>query len=524
MLYRPEEGAMWDPMYLVKDGKFYMMCMHRPAPDYPDSQMWLAESADGVHWHGIGSVIENKNGVFKMFGCVTPDGRIAINFGSSPNEERRVNNTLRYYVSDDLMNWEYAGENSPDSRWYNEGGRWDHMYIYKEKDKDGSDVYYGYPVATPKPELKSCFGLMKSCDGLHWEQLPPPVIQWGEYPPINCLEGGGMEKIGDRYYYIGGFIGYAGSYGYNCYVMTADRPEGPFRPDRGAYRLCGNDRIADKVFIQTLPSFFRNGEEVMISGGVMAGGIDDVWLLPAYRTVIDSEGHLHLGWWEKNTALRGKKIEVNTGSFSLVSSGGLSGIPSREGVDPVIFETGENSLHLCSEAAKGPTVSDATALVMLTHKMDFNEGLIFEGKMVCSSAPKYNETEHCTNCWRPARIGFLAGEGETQGTAVTLDIGHPYKRCSYVMETVWDEKRLKLTIIDENGEDCAMLRGIDAGTEHTFRYLYRRNVFMLYVDDLLVQVFVNMAPGDGRVGIFVQNAECKITDITMYTMSICENR
>ncbi len=503
---------MWDPMILFRNGRFYMMCMHRPCPDYTDTRMWLAESEDGVHWHGTGSVIENQKGVFKMFGCVTPDGRYAVNFGSSPDEERRVNNTLRFYVSDDLLNWEYAGENHPDGRWYNENGRWDHMYVYKEK-----NIYWGYPVATPKPVFKSCFGLMKSRDSLHWEQQPPPVIEWGEYPPINCLEGGGMEKIGGRYYYIGGFVGYAGSYGYNCYVMTADSPEGPFRPVRGAYRLCGHDRLADRVFIQTLPSFFRIGSEVMISCGVMAGGIDDVWLMPSCRALIGPEGGLHLGWWEKNGALRGRKLETD---FLLVSSGGLPGIPSREGTDPVLFEKAENFLHLRSESPKGPAVSDTTALVMLTRTTDYEEGLMLEGKIVCFSAPHYDETEHRTDLWRPARIGFLAGEGETKGTAITLDIGHPYKRRSNVTETVWDDKRLKLTILDENGEDCAMLRGIDAGTEHTFRYLYRRNVFMLYVDDLLVQVFVSMAPGDGRTGIFVQNAECRMTEIMAHTLSL----
>ena len=81
-------------------------------------------------------------------------------------------------------------------------------------------------------------------------------------------------------------------------------------------------------------------------------------------------------------------------------------------------------------------------------------------------------------------------DGDCEGRAITLDIGHPYKRRSNVMELSWNESRCDLTVIDEIGEDSACVRGISAGEKHTFRFLWRLNVLQLYVDDQFVQTFV----------------------------------
>jgi hypothetical protein len=194
--------------------------------------MWLASSADGVHWKSEGPVLKDGHAVYKMYIYETENG-LAMNCGSSSQSERKDNDTIRYYCTSDMKHWEFYAEDHPDGRWYHTNGRWDHMYVYR--DQDGT--YYGYPVATPLPEQRSAWGLRKSTDGLHWETLEPPVIDWGDLPRINCLEVGGMEKIGDKYYFIGGYVGYAGNYGYSLYTFTADHPAGPFVPDKEAFRL-----------------------------------------------------------------------------------------------------------------------------------------------------------------------------------------------------------------------------------------------------------------------------------------------
>lgn len=512
MLYRPERGAMWDPTLFEWNGKYYMLSMHYQSPDYQGTGMWLAQSDDGVHWNGIDRVLENRGGLFKMFINNAEGGLLSVNFGSTATQDNpsAANDTMKYFTSSDMVSWIYAGENHPDDRWYTPG-RWDHMYVIKEP-----DAYYGYIVATPRPEFCSCIGMQKSVDGIHWEVLSPPIIEWGDVPPINCLEGGGAAKIGDKYYYIGGFVGYAGSYGYNLYTFVADSPTGPFHPDWGAFRLCGFDRLP-RVFIQNLATFFFDHNDLLISNAVDAGGRDEVWLLPVRKAVV-KDGHIHLGWWEKNEAMKGGQIPDL--SFNLVSSGGVPGKPRADWFEPAVFELGTEILYMRVEAPKGPTVTDETMLCLFNRRTDFNEGIIIEGKVSCKSAPPYDKVNHSTCCWRPARFGIFIGEGENKGSAVTLDIGHPYKRRSNIMGVTYDEKKLNMTIIDENGEDAACVRGMSAYDTHTFRFLMRRNVYEFYVDNLLVQCFVTMAPPDGKLGILLQNASCYITELKAYTMSI----
>lgn len=48
--------------------------------------MWLAKSEDGI----------------------------GLNFGSFSEDDRANNDTLRFYKSYDMVNWEFIGENNPD--------------------------------------------------------------------------------------------------------------------------------------------------------------------------------------------------------------------------------------------------------------------------------------------------------------------------------------------------------------------------------------------------------------------------
>lgn len=522
MLYRPEKGAMWDPTlwYEAKDQKFYMLSMHYKDAADGGTGMWLAESEDGVHFRGVGRVLACEGGLFKMFINSTSDGRYCVNFGSTNTEDNPFapNDTMRYAVSEDLVRWEMVDVNHPDGCWYCEGGRWDHMYaLYNEEDQ----TYYGAVVATPKAGESGCFGLQESKDGIHWTPLPPPEIEWGDIPPINCLEGGGLEKIGDKYYYIGGFVGYAGSYGYNLYTFVADRVTGPYRPDRKAFRLCGFDRM-NRVFIENLAAFCRVGEDVLVSNAVMAGGRDDVWLIPLRRAKVDGDGHLRLYWWEGNEALKGAEIAP---AWSLCS---VNAIPSalNEGEEGIwtsaTFTVGEKSLHIRPKAPVGPTVSDVTAIAALLSKFEPDEGLVLEGTMICTSAPAYINEERKTHCWRPARVGFWVEDRENGGRAITLDIGHPYKRRSNVMDLCWNDTNCDLTVVDEIGEDSACVQGISAGERHTFRFLWRMNALQLYVDDAFVQTFVVDRPPTGRTGVVVQNAECILSDLKAWKMNISD--
>ena len=88
------------------------------------------------------------------------------------------------------------------------------------------------------------------------------------------------------------------------------------------------------------------------------------------------------------------------------------------------------------------------------------------------------------------------------------------------MELNWDGSRCDLTVIDENGEDSACVRGISAEERHSFRFLWRLNILQLYIDDRFVQTFVVDRPPTGRVGVIAQNADCRLENLKAWKMSI----
>ncbi len=517
MFYKPQFGGIWDPSVIYYNGYYYMASMYFKDAG-KDRFMWVAKSADGVHWEDVGPVLENEYGVCKMF-LYEADGVMVADFGSFSTVPRDGNDTIRFYRSTDMEHWESVGLTHPDGQWYHTNGRWDHMYVYKE---DGT--YYGYPVATPLPEYKSAWGLCKSSDGYNWETKKPPVIEWGDIPPINSLEGGGMEKIGDKYYYIGGFVGYANNYGYALYTFIADSPEGPFKPDRGAFRLCGFDRLEGRVFVQNLAAFARGKDgELLISNAVDAGGGLQIWLLPLRKAVVDEFGHLRQGYWHGNDAVKGTEIPL-TDSFRVAFSRFPEGsqLPDSQYLPSVFKSEAGNGWCANTDALSSPNVFDHNMLVMSDVDIPLEDGVLLEGKMSATTYPAYDDVNHCTIMWRPSSFGFFIEEEGSfvQGMDIALEIGHPYKRYSFVEKISIEGEVFKREIIDTIGEDCANVRGIDAGVEHTFRFLYRRNMFELYVDDLHVQTFVNLGIGTGHIGFTVLNAKVDVYDLKLYKMNL----
>src|SRR5688572_23234452 len=113
MLYRPRDGAMWDPSMIYHDGRYFLFSMYETAEETASSReagtrwtdVWCAVSDDGVHWDDVGSVIrEQPLYVMKMFVRRLGD-RFVMNFGSSSETPAFHNDTLRFWESDDLLTW-----------------------------------------------------------------------------------------------------------------------------------------------------------------------------------------------------------------------------------------------------------------------------------------------------------------------------------------------------------------------------------------------------------------------------------
>ena len=122
MLYKPSQGIFKDNCVFFHDGTYYLFSMystiagsHDDRRDY--NHVWLATSADGVHWRDVGPVISAPFIVYAM-GVWQVGGKFYLNHGSftAPGKQ----NVLRFWGSEDLRNWTYQGEETdlrPDVRW-----------------------------------------------------------------------------------------------------------------------------------------------------------------------------------------------------------------------------------------------------------------------------------------------------------------------------------------------------------------------------------------------------------------------
>ncbi|MCX6930517.1 MAG: hypothetical protein NT154_46030 [Verrucomicrobia bacterium] len=62
MIFRPEQGAIWDPSILWHDGKYYAFMMYNKdgRDGLAAGNCLLATSTDGVHWKDQGPVIDER--------------------------------------------------------------------------------------------------------------------------------------------------------------------------------------------------------------------------------------------------------------------------------------------------------------------------------------------------------------------------------------------------------------------------------------------------------------------------------
>lgn len=474
MIFKPWTGAMWDPSILWHNGRYHAFMMYNKDGDngLGAGHCLLATSADGVHWRDEGAVINegvrpDGAAFFKCFVAKCGD-RFIMDHGVFRQQSQDV---MRFHQSQDLRYWDHIASSEPDARFYSRE-RWDHMYILPKVDGRPEAGYWGYIVAVSK-EPNRLPAMMESRDGITWEALPPARTRWGATPKKAYLEYGGCERIGGKYYLIGGVHEYMGNKGYAMYTFVADHPRGPFRPDAEAFRLCGNSG----KFVAWLAAWARGKDELLISNYASPHPHDRApWLLPLRKPVVDGDGHLRMAWWKGNEALKGRPLA--TGRKTVALDG--RGKPGRYDV-------------FCFAGIRSAA------------------GIILEGSLrACAAAGGDKEA-------RPA-VGFVIQGKAGQATAVLMGIGAPEERETHIgtLSTGPDGTR---TFVSEDvtGKGCATVTGVEDGRAHTFRLLRRAGLFELYIDDMLMQTYT-CAPDSGPVGLLVCNARAEFRNLRAWTL------
>ncbi|HNC24160.1 MAG TPA: hypothetical protein PLU52_08140 [Opitutaceae bacterium] len=474
MVFRPAQGSMWDPTILWHDGLYYAFMMYDTEGD--DAYCLLATSPDGVHWTEQGKVISEHDrpdgaSFFKCFVAKVGD-RFVMNHGVGRFEGKHQlpQDTMRFYESKDLRHWTYLATTHPDPRWYLRD-RWDHMYMLPKEEGRPEAGLWGYVVSVPK-EGVDLPGMMQSSDGRTWEVLPPARTEWGEVKPRNHFEYGGCERIGGKYYLLGGASGYNGHKGYATYTLIGDGPRGPFRPDAAAFRLCGNTG----EFLTWLASWVRARDGLLVANySLLRHGQPGPCLLPLRRPVIDADGHLRLGWWPGNEAIKGRSLPLTAESVALTAAG----------------------------------QADGWAQVLLDVPNDRDRGLVLEGRITACAA--------ATGA-APA-AGVMIEEQPGKAMALLMSVGRAETRETWVGQlTTGADGRRNFVSEDVSGKGSATVTGLDPDRAHTFRLLCHWELFELYVDDLLVQTYTR-EPGSGRVGFAVRGAQIELSGLRAWEMS-----
>ena len=543
MFYRPEKGRIWDPTVVKYGGIYHMFTMYYEEDQAESYSMRLATSSDGVHWKDRGNVLKDEKPIWKMGIYRLADGRFAMNHGSLSGKPGHGNDTLRYYVSKNLINWEPVYSNNPDPKWYEEAERWDHMYVI-ESEQSG---YIGYTVATPKAEIGGAIGIQRSSDGIHFSACKPPEFEFGDIEPTREIEVGGCEKIGGKYYLIGGICPpYNGNYGYSVYTMVADNENGPFRPDDKAFRLCGFSGMRGKLFVQVLAAFCRNYDDdnLLVSNTIWYEHDSEkrcIWALPLRQAVTDCDGHLRLGYFKGNDAVKGRALKPDLRiSRVLMSDGGEcmygeteKAAASADGElkargnfqcderaqnlkDRAVVFAGANFAHI-KTAALPEYQLDNRRLVFELAETDFDKGVFLEGEITISPHPARQPVR--AGCWMPSMAGFFFGSSEKSGTAIILEAAPKSNRRSYVGRLSLEDA-YKFEIEDTANPNCATVTGLDCGVKHSFKLLIRYGMFELYVDDLLVQSYVMQEKPNGKIALVLKNAEFELSNLNMYEMNL----
>jgi hypothetical protein len=479
-LYRAPQGTLKDNCVIWHDGKYYLFTMYRYEQVLADDamqwrHMWLATSTDGVHWQGVGPVIRDAPfGVYAMRIWKVGD-RFVMNHGSFTGNRQDV---LRFWESKDLVHWQYLGKEYDVRR--PDGQRLDHMDVVSLTE-GGKTAWYGYAAG----------GVLRSDDGVKWKWTADFAFT-DNLRVRTVQEPGGCERIGDRYYLlVGGF--YPGSFSYSVATFIADNPTGPFRPDYPAFRLNGND---GRKMVGLWAGYCRTPKELLITNYIVDPSGLFFWHAPLKKAVVDKEGHLRLGYWSGNAGLKAAPVAIDPARWRQVHPVGAGAV--RLAGNRIEMNAPPQQPVWWQIPAK-----PRTAMALLDNAFDVNKGIILEGRMrVVGGSVVF-----------PA-LGLILEERPGEGTAILFE--------------TWEQTEIgKLIWRDEGrfiGEDrtsfgCATAAGIPGGRTCSFRLLFRKDLFEVYLDDLLVQTW-STDHATGRVGVLVQDGQGVFEDVRAWQMGL----
>jgi len=476
MVYQPAKVGMGDQWLYYREGVHYLYHLY----EQPAGQLYgvyLATSTDGVHFKEVGPVIEKqKDAIWLGSGSVwRSSGKYIMNFS-----EARAHQSISFAQSEDLVHWRRLGDeyrSNPDPRWY-EVDRWDCIWALPRKEGG----FWGYLSANPWRRSPAhpaglayrSTGMLQSSDGVRWNAVAPPVFEWGRTPEMVNVEVAAVAELNHKYYMLVQTWGeYQGNTASGVYTFIGDTPQGPFRPDTQAFHLLGNTRHRSTHF----PRFYPVPNELLVNHFAFTRSLK-AWMAPLKTAQVDRQGHLRLGYWRGNDAIKGKPL-----SLDLPSSGSAS--------DGSTAKSAQVSGRFTVDAQGG------IGLALLGNTFDMAKGIVLEGTVEIQPAER-----------KPARCGIYLQENAEQGTAVLLGT----------------DDQTQLGTLKTGGQaafkpEDDVQAGIVANRRHTFRLLTRQCMLEFYLDDRLIQCYSIPERATGRIGFVVQGGRVVVEGLNAWSMT-----
>ena len=469
MLYKPGQGRMKDNWMAYHDGVFYMYSMHRSLKDTGRyKNIWLAISDDGVHFKDYGCVVEDFPADEIFAGKVyRGDDAFYMNCGSFIEGLQVV---LKFWKSDDLINWKYIPELDVVSPQYDkEGMRLDCMCVVKNNGR-----YYGYATGQ--------YGFLTSDDGSVWS-THPANIDYTPFPTYNKALGGfeiaDFIEIDGIFYMLCGGFGHLGMRGYGVYVYKSPSPEGPFAPCLPYYRINGTSGRWCNMWERC---FKKDGQYLthnyMYNGHTYENG--EVYLPPLKKLQKVSDDYLRLDWWEGNDVLYGEVFS------------------SHEKL------TTESPMLCVFDSRSEREECDISSVVSLPENPAMIDLKLRLGKNTFAEYTKG---------------GIYLAESKNSGSAILFDT---YGKC----EIAYVENGKIICIEDTIGFGSTAPYYFEDDKLYSVRIAERDGMFEIYVDNMYLQTFNNAhTPGSiskpfEGVGAVSVRGSCELSDLNIYNMNI----
>jgi sucrose-6-phosphate hydrolase SacC (GH32 family) len=490
-IYKTPSGTLKDNNVIWHEGTFYLFTMYgqeeMKGNDSLFNSVWLATSTDGVHWKDYGTVIKDQPFAVWALSVWKAGDRFILNHGShSPGD------ILRLWQSKDLIHWEYLGD---DNAVRSPGGqRLDCMSVLSIE-KGSHTEWYGYATG----------GLLRSDDGVKWK--------WKEDfrlsdPNWKIIEVGGVEQIGGKYYLTSGWVqALPGDLNYSTLTFVSEDPEGPFRPDYEALRLNGH---SGQTTVALWARFCRLPEELLMTNYIVDvhSEVQTWWHAPMKKAVADKDGHLRMGYWKGNDAIKGNSVPLKPGNckqiFPLPES-------QSDGKETTLRIEGEAVLLERPPGINPGYISYAdprAAVVLLNEQFDTQKGFVLEGRM------KVDPSNPGILSKGLPGIGLYFEEQPDLGTVVLFHTCHLTE-----IGTMRLNGDSHFDCRDRTGFGCAAVAGIMESTASDFRLLFRCDIFELYLNDLLVQTFCTNG-ATGRIGFIVRDGQAIFDNLRAWEMNL----